>query len=65
MDKSKIELNPQWLDNNYETWYFVPWPDCQYFDELDDDEHVIPVNTQVGCGSFVNAEWAGNGCKNE
>lgn len=63
---NKEELtNVQFLDNNYEQFYFVPYPDCKYFDQFDDDDHVVPVNTQAMCGSFVHAEWAANGCKDE
>ena len=65
MEREKIELDPQWLDNHYEHWYFVPWPDSQYFDDMEDDYNVIPVNTQTMVGSFVYAEWASNGCKEE
>lgn len=65
MAREQIELNPQWLDNHYEQWYFVPWPDCQYFDDMEDDEHVVPVCNQIMTGSFVDMEWAANGCKEE
>ena len=61
----KIELNAQWLDNHYEQWYFVPFPECKFFDDMEDDYNVVPVNSQVMCGSFVNMEWAANGCKDE
>ena len=57
----EIQLDPQWLDMHYEKWYFVPWPDCQFFDDLEDDYNVVPVHG----GSFVNAEWACNGCEEE
>ena len=46
------------MDNNYARYYFVPWPDCQEFEELDDiGEHVIPVVTADMTGDFVEAEW--------
>lgn len=57
MDKSKVMFDPQYLDNNYERFYFIPWPDCQIFDEIGDDDNVIPVSLQDIVGSFVNVEW--------
>lgn len=65
MAESKIELNPQYLDNHYESWYFVPWPDSQFFEDMEYDDYVIPVSTQIMTGCFVNAEWAANGCKED
>ena len=29
--------DPQWLDMNYEKYYFIPWPDSQYFSEASDE----------------------------
>lgn len=49
-------LDPQYLDNNMDKYYFIPSPECDFFDEMDDDENVIPVNIQGMCGSFVNLE---------
>ena len=57
--KTKL-TDPQYLDLNYERYYFIPFPDCQYFDELDDDDNVIPVCTQVMTGSFVSMEFIDN-----
>lgn len=55
----------QYLDNNYEQYYFVPWPECQYYEDLEDDDHVIPICTQIMNGCFVDKEWVANGCKEE
>ena len=59
--KEKIKYNklldPQYLDNNMDIYYFIPYPECKFFDEMDDDENVIPINIQGMCGSFVNAEF--------
>ena len=30
-------FDPQWLDMQYEKYYFIPWPDSQYYDDVDDD----------------------------
>lgn len=49
-------LDPQYLDNNMDQYYFIPYPECSFFDEMDDDENVIPVNIQGMCGSFVGLE---------
>lgn len=49
-------LDIQYLDNNMDTYYFIPHPECQFFDEMDDDENVIPINIQGMCGSFVSLE---------
>ena len=55
-------FDPQYLDNHFERYYFIPWPDCQIYDNLDDDENVIPINIQGMTGSFVNAEWIADEC---
>ena len=60
MDKQKIIFDSQYLDNNYQKYYFIPWPECQYFDEIGDDDQVIPVSTQSMVGSFVDEELIGN-----
>ena len=66
MEKPEMMLDVQYLDSKYSTYYFVPWPDCQFFDEMDeDDDHVIPVWRQSLLGSFVDAEWIANGCKDD
>ena len=55
MDKTKEELmfDPQWLDMNYEKYYFVPWPDSQVYDDIDNEEFVWRTQD----GAFVNMEW--------
>lgn len=59
MEKELI-LDPQYLENTYELYYFVPLPDCERFDELDEEnEHTVCVSN----GTFVEKEWADNGCK--
>ena len=45
--------DPQWLDMRYEKYYFVPWPDSQYFDNVDDDDAVVKTEG----GVFVSMEW--------
>ena len=56
MEYNKL-LDPQHLNNNFERYYFIPWPECQYFDEEFEDPEVIPIATQDMVGSFVSAEW--------
>ena len=46
-------FDPQWLDMNYEKYYFIPWPDSQYYDDVDDDADVVRVEG----GVFVGMEW--------
>ena len=51
----------QYMDMFYFRYYFVPWPDCQKFQELDEEQvYVIPtfIGEQQGC--FVNAKWVSN-----
>lgn len=31
-------LDPQYLDMNFERYYLITWPDCQFFDEMEDTE---------------------------
>ena len=50
--KEELMRDPQWLDMNYERYYFIPWPDSQYFSNVDDDEVVRVEN-----GVFVSMEW--------
>lgn len=58
MATTKVLKDIQDMDNNYARYYFVPWPVCQEFEELDDiGEHVIPVVTADMTGDFVEAEW--------
>lgn len=60
-----IQLDAQSLDNNFSTWYFVPFPQSKFFENMEDDDHVVPVYNQVIEGCFVEAEWAANGCIDE
>lgn len=41
-------LDSQYLDNNFDRYYLIPWPDCQGFDEIEDveDDEVIPTYIQ-------------------
>lgn len=53
-------LDPQYLDNNFEQFYLIPWPDCQFFDEIEDNEDdvfpiIIPGTTTPA--SFVSMEF--------
>ena len=46
--------DPQWLDMNYDRYYFIPWPDSQYFDNVDDEDADI---VRVENGAFVGCAW--------
>ena len=52
-DKKELMFDSQWLDMNYDKYYFVPWPDSQYYDEIDNDDAVVRVQD----GVFVNLRW--------
>ena len=66
MKERRIQLDPQWLDNEYEMYYCVPEPDCKFFDELDEDGiYTFPTWRDGIPVTFVNAEWATNGCKED
>ena len=46
--------DPQYLDMNYEQYYFIPWPDSQLFEEEDSEkEFIVPA----GDGVFLSKEW--------
>ena len=54
MTQSKEELmrDPQWLDMmEYEKYYFIPWPDSQYFNEVSDE--IVRVEN----GVFVSMRY--------
>ena len=51
--KEELMFDPQWLDMNYEKYYFVPWPDSQYYDDIDNEEFVCRVQD----GAFVSMRW--------
>ena len=66
MREREIQLDPQWLDNEYDVYYCVPEPDCKFFDELDENqEYTHPTWVDGRAVTFVNAEWAANGCQME
>jgi hypothetical protein len=66
MKEREIQLDPQWLDNEYEIYYCVPEPDCKFFDEMDvDGDYTFPTRIGGQAVTFVNAEWAANGCQIE
>lgn len=46
--------DPQYLDMNYEQYYFIPFPDSQYFEEEDPDEEFI---VRAEDGVFLSKEW--------
>ena len=46
--------DPQWLDMNYDTYYFIPWPDSQTFLEVVDGDNVV---LGPGNGVFVSCYW--------
>jgi hypothetical protein len=52
--KKELMFDPQWLDMNYEKYYFVPWPDCQVYEDIDDDD---PDVVRVEGGAFVSMRW--------
>ena len=52
--KEELMFDPQWLDMNYEKYYFVPWPDCQVYEDIDDDD---PDVVRVEGGAFVSMRW--------
>lgn len=50
----------QEMDMNYDRYYLVPWPDCQKFEELDEEcIYVIPTYVDGEPVCFVDAEWVG------
>lgn len=50
--------DPQYMDMNYQKWYFVPWPDCQVIDEMEGaEERTVPVCIDGVLGTFVDPEW--------
>jgi len=40
MNKNLLDL--QYLDNNFERYYLIPWPECQQFDKIESDD-IIPI----------------------
>lgn len=47
-------LDPQYLDNNFTRYYFIPYPECKIFDENDrENVHTVPVSD----GTFVEIDW--------
>ena len=47
-------LDPQYLDLNYEQYYFIPWPDSQTVEEEVDEEFIVPAEDG---GVFLSKEW--------
>ena len=53
-DRELDMYDPQYLDMNYEQYYFIPWPDSQLFEEEDTEkEFIVPVEG----GVFLSKEW--------
>ena len=53
-DRELDMYDPQYLDMNYERYYFIPWPDSQLFEEEDPEkEFIVPVEG----GVFLSMEW--------
>ena len=53
-DRELDMYDPQYLDMNYERYYFIPWPDSQLFEEEDHEkEFIVPVEG----GVFLSMEW--------
>lgn len=53
-DRELDMYDPQYLDMNYERYYFIPWPDSQLFEEEDPEkEFIMPVEG----GVFLSMEW--------
>lgn len=51
--------DPQYLDMNYEQYYFIPWPDSQIVEEGIDEEFIVPAEDG---GVFLSKEWL-DGCE--
>lgn len=48
----------QEMDKKYDRYYMVPWPDCQKFDELDDEQTwTIPTYYEGQPVTFVDCDW--------
>ena len=46
------------MDMHYSSWYMVPWPDCQIFDEMEGaDEGTISTWIDGKPVTFVDPEW--------
>lgn len=51
----------QEMDMKYDRYYLVPFPDCQKFEELDEESiYVIPAYVEGKPVCFVDAWWVGN-----
>ena len=51
----------QEMDMFYESYYLVPWPDYQKFEEIDPEhEHIVPVTINHKTYCFVELAWIGN-----
>ena len=51
----------QHLDMNYEGYYFIPWPDSQFYEEYVGEGGVILA--EDGC--FVNMQWIADEANNQ
>ena len=40
MDKNLLDV--QYLDNKFDRYYLITWPECQQFDEVESDD-IIPI----------------------
>ena len=58
--KEELMRDPQWLDMNYEKYYFIPWPDSQYFDDADEDEVIRVENGVLVSMSYICEEDYGS-----
>lgn len=51
-------LDVQYLDMNYDQYYFIPWPDSQILLELDPEkENWSYTDPDFPSGAFVSKEW--------
>lgn len=47
------------MNNNYSLHYYIPWPDCQKYEEMEgfEDHSVFDINSYA---YFVEQEWLDN-----
>ncbi len=65
MSNSKLP-NIKDMEENYDRYYLVPFPDCQKFEELDPNYvNIIPAYEDGLPICFVNAWWLDDDCEND
>ena len=58
--KEKLMRDPQWLDMNYERYYYIPWPDSQYFTKEGDEIVRVRDGVFVSMRSILEEECYGS-----